>query len=245
MSRTPEFTNWADSSVIDLTSSPPRVATVSPIRAPLPMPGDRTPPPLPRSPPRLRRSRRASVSPMSDEFHIYADNFSSPTVLRTARRRSPSPVPVRRIRGPSSRTVRSPRRRRASPRSRSPVPTFPSELRGVMVPVDFGSLRRSSPRSLHRASPRSPPEYVKNLKRSLRELENDLPGLPMKAPSHLPFQATKKRVIQDFLDVLRTVARSEEEEEYFRGQLIELLVRLHRNKVLTNGQFQKLRQDLR
>jgi hypothetical protein len=111
-----------------------------------------------------------------------------------------------------------------------------------MVPVDLRPIRRSSLRSSPRVSPRSPPEYVKNLNRSLRELENTLPGLPMSAPRHLPFQPTKKRLLEDFLEELRVVARSAMESKHFKQELIKILDRLHRNKTLTTSQFQKLRQ---
>jgi hypothetical protein len=182
-------------------------------------------------------SRRSESTSSTIDISNYLETNGIIDLTRTPpRRSSPRRSPPRLVR--SSRS-------RSPPRVRSHVssfPTFPRELRGVMVPVDLRPIRRSSPRSLHRASPRSPPEYVKNLNRSLRELENTLPGLPMSAPRHLPFQPTKKRLLEDFLEELRVVARSAMESKHFKEELIKVLDRLHRNKTLTTGQFQKLRQ---
>jgi hypothetical protein len=145
-----------------------------------------------------------------------------------SRSRSRSPPRLRR-----SARLAARRGSRSRSRSRSPVPAFPTALRGMMVPVDLRP--RGSPiidLVSVSSSPRTP-KHIRTILNELKELENQFPGIPKL------WEIREGRLLE-FMGALRDRRLTEGEKKALYNEFTKMLERLWRGNHLTTKQYQKL-----
>ena len=150
--------------------------------------------------------------------------LTSPRTPPRSRSRSRSPPRLRR----SARLAA----RRGS-RSRSPVPAFPTALRGMMVPVDLRP--RGSPiidLVSVSVSPKTP-KHIRNILNKLKKLENEFPGMEKL------WEIRKGRLLE-VMGELRDRRLTEGEKKALYNEFTKMLERLWRGKYLTTKQYQQL-----